>query len=250
MRRAETIAHALAERCEEVAAALLGPQTSTTKQELRFGRRGSFALCRNAAKRGLWYDHERGEGGDMLTLVAREHGVALRDAIVIAERDYLGLAVPPARRVVPPAPAAQPQDDNSRYCAAMRMWAETVTLTGTLGERYLIERRGLNVKPLDLEHVLRWHVRHNCMVALMTDAVSGKPTGIHRTYLDSAGAKRERRMLGRKGCIRLSHDDEVTLGLGVTEGIEDGLAVLLTGSRSRCRTLVGWCRKTTSGRAP
>jgi len=61
MRRAETTAHALAERCEEVAAALLGPPTSTTKQELRFGRRGSFALCRNAAKRGLWYDHERGE---------------------------------------------------------------------------------------------------------------------------------------------------------------------------------------------
>ena len=61
MRRAETTAHALAERCEEVAAALLGPQTSTTKQELRFGRRGSFALCRNAAKRGLWYDHERGD---------------------------------------------------------------------------------------------------------------------------------------------------------------------------------------------
>jgi len=67
------------------------------------------------------------------------------------------------------------------------------------------------------------------MVALMTDAVTGKPTGIHRTYLDYAGAERERRMLDRKGCIRLSHDDEVTLGLGVTEGIEDGLAVLLTG---------------------
>ena len=32
----------------------------------------------------------------------------------------------------------------------MRKWAETVPFTGALGERYLIERRGLNVKPLDL----------------------------------------------------------------------------------------------------
>ena len=36
-------------------------------------------------------------------------------------------------------------------------------------------------------------------------------------------------MLGRQGVIRLSADEEVTLGLGLTEGIEDGLAVLLSG---------------------
>jgi hypothetical protein len=63
----------------------------------------------------------------------------------------------------------------------------------------------------------------------MTDAVTNKATGIHRTFVDSAGAKRDRKMLGRKGCTRLSHDEDVTLGLGLTEGIEDGLAVLLSG---------------------
>jgi hypothetical protein len=36
-------------------------------------------------------------------------------------------------------------------------------------------------------------------------------------------------MLGHKGAIRLSPDDAVTLGLGLVEGVEDGLAVLLSG---------------------
>ena len=36
-------------------------------------------------------------------------------------------------------------------------------------------------------------------------------------------------MLGKAGVIRLSPDDEVTQGLGICEGIEDGLGVLLAG---------------------
>jgi putative DNA primase/helicase len=36
-------------------------------------------------------------------------------------------------------------------------------------------------------------------------------------------------MLGRAGVIRLSPDEDVTTGLGITEGIEDGLRVLLAG---------------------
>jgi putative DNA primase/helicase len=36
-------------------------------------------------------------------------------------------------------------------------------------------------------------------------------------------------MLGRAGVIRLSPDDAVMGGLGITEGVEDGLAVLLSG---------------------
>ena len=36
-------------------------------------------------------------------------------------------------------------------------------------------------------------------------------------------------MLGPKGCIRVSADDEVTYGLSIAEGLEDALAVLLSG---------------------
>jgi putative DNA primase/helicase len=74
---AAAIAHRLAERAEGVAIALLGNPASCSRRELRFGRRGSMALRLDGAKRGHWYDHERGSGGDLLHLIARERGVLL-----------------------------------------------------------------------------------------------------------------------------------------------------------------------------
>jgi hypothetical protein len=109
------------------------------------------------------------------------------------------------------------------------MWCSTATLNGSLGELYFVEHRRLDFRHLDLQHVLRWHAGERCIIALMTDPVTGEPTGVHRTYLDVDGGKIGRKMLGRKGCIRLSPDDTVTLGLGLVEGVEDGLAVLLSG---------------------
>jgi putative DNA primase/helicase len=220
------VADALAERCEQVTIALFGRPASASRRELRFGKRGSFALRRDGAKRGRWYDHERGEGGDMLTLLAREHGVRLGDALRIAKRDYLGDAIIASPQ---PKPALQQVDQCGTKEAALRIWREGVALTGTLGERYFLECRRLDIRALDLDHVLRWHDRCRCLVALMTTPAEDKPSGIHRTFLNSDGSKRDRKMLGRAGVIRLSRDDAVTDGLGITEGVEDGLAVLLSG---------------------
>lgn len=124
-------------------------------------------------------------------------------------------------------PDRQPDDNNQRV--AMQMWRGRTPIGGTLCERYFVEQRALNVRHLHLDHVLRWHAGQRCIIALMTDAITRKPTGVHRTYLDPAGAKISRKMLGRKGCIRLSPDDGVALGLGLVEGVEDGLSVLLSG---------------------
>lgn len=63
----------------------------------------------------------------------------------------------------------------------------------------------------------------------MTDPFTNHAAGIHRTLLNPDGTKRERKMLGRQGVIRLSPDDQVAQGLGIVEGVEDGLAVLLSG---------------------
>ena len=111
----------------------------------------------------------------------------------------------------------------------MRIWTEAELLNGTLAERYFCEHRRIDVTRIDLSHALRWHGGICAVVALMTDAVSGEPTGIHRTFLDADGMKLERKMLGRQGVVRLSPDDAVTEGLGIAEGIEDGPAVLLSG---------------------
>jgi hypothetical protein len=220
------IARALAERCEQVALSLLGKPSSITNRELRFGNRGSLSVRCDGIKRGVWFDHERGEGGDMLTLVARERGIRLGEAIRVAERDYLDGSMSPAHRS---RSAQRSTEDRDTKDAALRMWREATALAGTLGEQYFLEHRRLDIRALDLDHVLRWHDRYRCVLALMTTPAEDKPSGIHRTFLNIDGSKRDRKMLGRAGVVRLSRDDAVMGGLGITEGVEDGLAVLLSG---------------------
>ena len=152
-------------------------------------------------------------------------------------RDYVRHALGIAAPSQPPSPNLRPplprRDDRSeRIAFALRLWRESVPLHGTLGMDYFTLHRRLAIGELDdLSHVLRWHNQHRCIVALMTNSKSAEPCGIHRTFLNADGTKRERKMFGRGGVVRLSPNDVVTVALGLTEGIEDGLAVLLSGWR-------------------
>jgi putative DNA primase/helicase len=129
-------------------------------------------------------------------------------------------------------PGAPTTNDNTKH--ALELWKASTPLrtltTQTLGWRYFTERRQLHIGLLeDLSHCLRWHDGVGAVIALMTDARRGEPCGVHRTFLNPDGTKRERKMLGRAGVIRLTPDEDVTQGLGICEGVEDGLAILLSG---------------------
>ncbi len=121
--------------------------------------------------------------------------------------------------------------DSPNRDIALKIWnQETVLLSGTLGADYFTNHRQLNLARLDdVSHCLRWHPDKLMIIALMTNPVTNEPTGVHRTFLNADGSKHERKMLGLQGVIRLSPDDTVSNGLGICEGIEDGLAVLLSG---------------------
>jgi hypothetical protein len=77
--------------------------------------------------------------------------------------------------------------------------------------------------------VVTWHP---AMVCPIRDVHSNEVIGCHRTYLAPGGAKAEvdcpKKVLGRivGGAVKLTPDEEVTLGLGVSEGIENGLTAL------------------------
>ena len=121
-------------------------------------------------------------------------------------------------------------DQARRVNAALQLWNEAVPIEGTLGERYLVELRRLHIALLDpLDHALRWNGKIGAMVALMTHPIVGSATGVHRTYLAQDGMKLERKMLGKAGVVRLSPDENVTVGLGLAEGVEDAIALLLRG---------------------
>jgi putative DNA primase/helicase len=128
------------------------------------------------------------------------------------------------------APSARPQqhsDDNRNGRLAGKIWRESCLPEGTIVEDYLRGRR----LELPDEPVIRFHPecpngkdRMPAMVALTSDAETGGPRGIRRTFLRPDGSgKVSKMMLGPAGVIRLC--EPVTNGLGIAEGIKTALAV-------------------------
>lgn len=121
---------------------------------------------------------------------------------------------------------------------ARRIWCESVDGRGTPAQTYF----GARLRRGDFEMpgpgCVRYHPacprgtdRFPAAVALMTDPISGQPTGIHRTYIRPDGSGKadglnpSKMMLGNAGVVRLVPDEGVGEGLGVAEGIETALAI-------------------------
>jgi len=129
------------------------------------------------------------------------------------------------------------QDEAQRTSHALRMFADACGLRDTPGWQYL-RSRGINLGalPEGIDEVVRWHpncpwgqggMRHACLVALWTDAITGEPRAVHRRPITAAGEKVDGwKALGpTTGCvIRLWSDDIVTNGVVIGEGVETTLA--------------------------
>jgi putative DNA primase/helicase len=235
-----TAAHAgLADRVAEIATALVGEPNRrlSSKRQLRFGRKGSLAVTTAGPKTGSWYDHENGVGGDLFSLIRRQRGGSFLDALAYAER-IIG-----RRPTQPESPATAACRDQADDCSAWNrrrageLWQEAVPITATVASRYLATRR---LYPLvDSEgRVLRFHpscrydtTRHPCLLALMRDVRTDEPRAIQRTALTQTGEKIGRMTLGPKtgAAIKLSADEDVTMGLAVGEGVETVLSAMLMG---------------------
>lgn len=117
---------------------------------------------------------------------------------------------------------------------AMALWQEGTSATGTLVETYLSSRGLLGTTNIG---VVRYHpacpfgtFRIPAMLALIMDAFTGEPTGVHRTAItDNGSGKRfgadSKRMLGvaRHGAVRLQAASQ---HLGIAEGIETALSAM------------------------
>jgi len=131
------------------------------------------------------------------------------------------------------------RENAERTSSALRIWEEACDWRGTVAERYLATR-GLIASDQFATEAIRFHpaLRLNGktvggMVGLFQDISMDEPCGIHRTFLDSAGRKLARKMLGRAkhAAIKLDADENVTLGLTIGEGIETCIAASLAGFR-------------------
>jgi putative DNA primase/helicase len=122
----------------------------------------------------------------------------------------------------------------ARKQQAMGLWQNAISPTGTPVVPYLKSRA---LKGVAGDDAIRFHAacpfgafRVPAMLALITDAVTGEPTGIHRTAIkDDGSGKRfgadSKRALGiaRSGAVRLQAASEY---LGIAEGIETALSAM------------------------
>jgi putative DNA primase/helicase len=183
------------------------------------------------------------DGDDGRLLVRCHAGCDSRDILAeFRHRGFLDDGRDEMRRprAIVPIRAARPQpvaNDSWRPT-----WLKAGELYGSPGATYLINRLGALPDGLaDLRyhpHCPRDGDRMPAMVALMRDAVTNQPIGVHRTFLKADGSSKaevapNKMMLGRAGgsVVKLTADSEVTLGLGICEGLEDGIAVLNAGWR-------------------
>lgn len=141
-----------------------------------------------------------------------------------------------ATKSAAPRPAT-PDTSAERIEAARKLWSEARPIAETVGEKYL-RRRGIpGLLPGCLRyHPACWHselrARRPAMLALMQDIASNAVCGVHRTYLAADGSGKitdatAKKMLGRakRAAVKLTPDEEITLGLAICEGIETGLSI-------------------------
>src|SRR5581483_227763 len=129
-----------------------------------------------------------------------------------------------------------PLDWSSR---AEHLWQKGQPIAGTIVETYL-RLRGCALPQSDDIRFLEILAfgPFPCMMARVTDAISGKPITLHFTRLKCDGTAKadvdrpKLLLTGHRkagGVVRLVEDAEVTMGLGLSEGIETGWSVMAGG---------------------
>jgi putative DNA primase/helicase len=149
-----------------------------------------------------------------------------------------------------PAAVDWRDDDEKRRCIVTSIIGGIAPLRGSPGEAYLRDVRRIDVDAiadvLESSDAIGWHPsvlfredghplggkRLGCIVAVMTDPVTARPTGgISRTYIHEGQKIGKAKTLGPAGIVRLTPDEDVISGLHLAEGLETALATMAVGLR-------------------
>ena len=229
----------------------------STPRELRFGRKGSLSVEIAGDRAGVWFDHETGEGGDLLALIQHVTGCGFCEALDEAQK-FVGVAAEPVLRPTRPSVAQHMPTDAEGTARALRLWGEAGSPTATLVAPYLAGR-GLVLPPEAANTAIRFHPRcpfgpgvtTPAMIALIRDVHTNQPLAIHRTALTLEGRKakidgKDRMMLGPAGggLVKLSPDESVETVVAIGEGIESVLSVRLIPG---CESLPIWAALSKGG---
>lgn len=256
MRPVSDIATRLRAEAENAAVLLLGPPNSVLSSltEFRWGQKGALRMHLHGQKRGKWADFSSDDHGDVLDLAARElcgMDRALKWAVEFLGNDF---TVPPARLWKPPAPTLN--RDEGRLDTSLRLWGDAGPFRNSPGEAYVENRCGPLDPSDDLDHALRFHgqtpfkvrigeaertIYVPALIALLRNATTGFPQAVQRIAILPDGSAKaampdgtsSKKALGpAAGAVAmLDRPEDVTMGLGIAEGIETAMSVRLTGWR-------------------
>ncbi len=195
---------------------------------------------------GIWFDPKAPSGFRLHSLahddpaLCRNHVKSLLKATLAkrACKSQFALSVyPNTDASVSPAKDAS-AEQFSKVALALKVWSQRVPIGGTVAANYLKARQCPASAEVIATGAIGFHAgcpfgqnRFPAMLALVTNAVTGEPIGIHRTALRNDGlGKRKmpgggapKRMLGssKGGVVRLQPSAP---SLGIAEGIETALS--------------------------
>ena len=79
-RSASEVASKINPHIEAIARTLLGSPNVSSRDELRFGNKGSVSVQLTGPKAGKWYDHENDVGGDAIKLIQYRNQCSVDEA--------------------------------------------------------------------------------------------------------------------------------------------------------------------------
>lgn len=183
--------------------------------------------------------------GDVIQFVMELESVNFPDAVTRLVPDDDG-RVSPATVAKPVEPSEGIRIEKRRFDAertrqALRTFNEAQPLAGTVGATY-INNRGVHLPdwpadirlhqscPRKVDGVLE---HHPAIVALLRDIRTNEPRAVQRIFLKADASDRLRDVMGKAtlgpatgAVIKLTPDEDVTLGLGICEGVEKALALM------------------------
>lgn len=196
---------------------------------------GSFRISLTTAR---WSDFATGDkGGDAIALYAYLNRTdQAQAAIAVANELGLDPYTDEQRPQRHPPPRAVLTDD--RTARAKNIFARAKPIAGTPAETYLRQARGIVTdRPWTddlrfLENCPRGNDHAPALIALVRDARTDVALAIHRTFLKPDGSAKDASHGDAKmafgpttgGVVKLTPDEDVTLGLALAEGIETALS--------------------------
>jgi len=187
-----------------------------TYSEFRIKANGSIVVNKQTSQ---YYDFVSGEGGNIPSLYASQHNCSYHQA-------YLELTNNEDIKAIKLEPSNPPpvKKDMTKY--AHKLYEEAVPISGTLAEKYLVNR-WLNPMffPKDFRYLENF--KDKMLVAPLRNK-QGVFTGIHRIFLNDDATKIEKKSLApvKGNGIWLTQRELLCKKLHIVEGLEDGLSVI------------------------